>query len=133
MLRIFSTTMIIFAVMTLGIVLPVFGEADGLLDQADFELKTASDLAEVCNAPADDPLVEKAVYFCLGFVTGLAHYHTAISASENIDPIACPAKDPSRVELALTFLKWYEKNPQFRDIAPEDAVMRAAAEMWPCP
>jgi hypothetical protein len=28
--------------------------------------------------------------------------------------------------------KWYEKNPQFWDIAPEDAVMRAAAEKWPC-
>jgi hypothetical protein len=106
--------------------------ADDLLDQADFELKTASDLAEVCNAPPDDPLVEKAVYFCLGFVTGLAHYHTAISAAEDIDPITCPQKDPSRVELALTFLKWYEKNPQFKDIAPEDAVMRAAAERWPC-
>jgi hypothetical protein len=106
--------------------------ADDLFDQADFELKTASDLAEVCNAPSDDPLVEKAVYFCLGFVTGLAHYHTAISMAENIDPITCPAKDPSRVELALTFLRWYEKNPQFKDIAPEDAVLRAAAEKWPC-
>jgi hypothetical protein len=105
---------------------------DDLFDQADFELKTASDLAEVCNAPLDDPLVEKAVYFCLGFVTGLAHYHTAISMAENIDPITCPAKDPSRVELALTFLRWYEKNPQFKDIAPEDAVLRAAAEKWPC-
>jgi hypothetical protein len=89
-------------------------------------------LAEVCNAPPDDPLVEKAVYFCLGFVTGLAHYHTAISMAENIDLITCPAKDPSRVELALTFLRWYEQNPQFKDIAPEDAVMRAAAEKWPC-
>lgn len=109
----------------------VFAE-DDLFDQADFELKTASDLAEVCNAPPDDPLVQKAVYFCLGFVTGLAHYHTAISMAEDIDPITCPQKDPSRVELALTFLKWYEKNPQFKDIAPEDAVMRAAAEKWPC-
>jgi len=108
-----------------------FAEED-LLDQADFDLKTASDLAAVCNAPPDDPLVEKAVYFCLGFVTGLAHYHTAISMAEDIDPITCPAKDPSRVELALTFLKWYEKNPQFKDIAPEDAVLRAAAEKWPC-
>jgi hypothetical protein len=105
---------------------------DDLLDQADFELNTASDLAEVCNASPDDPLVEKAVYFCLGFVTGLAHYHTAISMAEDIDPITCPAKDPSRVELALTFLKWYEKNPQFKDIVPEDAVLRAAAEKWPC-
>jgi hypothetical protein len=123
--------MIVFACLTVLIVPPSNG-GDDLLDQADFELKTASDLAEVCNAPSDDPLVEKAVYFCLGFVTGLAHYHAAISQASDIDPITCPQKDPTRVELALTFLRWYEKNPQYKDIPPEDAVMRAAAEKWPC-
>ena len=131
MLRLFTASIIVCGCLIVLIVLPVHA-GDDLFDQADFELNTASDLAEVCNAPPDDPLVEKAVYFCLGFVTGLAHYHTAISAAEDIDPITCPQKDPSRVELALTFLKWYEKNPQFKDIAPEDAVMRAAAERWPC-
>ncbi|MGD1973910.1 MAG: Rap1a/Tai family immunity protein [Desulfobacterales bacterium] len=128
-----SLTVVLIAVSMLTILpIPSAFAGDDLLDQADFELNTAADLAEVCNAPPDDPLVEKAVYFCLGFVTGLAHYHTAISMADDIDPITCPAKDPSRVELALTFLKWYEKNPQFKDIAPEDAVLRAAAEKWPC-
>jgi hypothetical protein len=106
--------------------------SDDLLDQADFELNNAAALAEVCNAPPDDPLATKAVYFCLGFVTGLAHYHAAISQAADIDPITCPQNDLSRVELALTFLRWYERNPQFADIPPEDAVMRAAAEEWPC-
>ena len=131
MLRIVTGSIIFFACLSVLIATPARA-GDDLLDQADFELKTASDLAEVCNAPPDDPLVEKAVYFCLGFVTGLAHYHTAISMAEDIDPITCPAQDPSRVELALTFLRWYEKNPQFKDIPPEDAVMRAAAKKWPC-
>ena len=131
MLRFFTASIIVWGCLIVLIVAPSHA-ADGLFDQADFELKTASDLAEVCNAPPDDPLVEKAVYLCLGFVTGLAHYHTAISEAEDIDPITCPQKDPSRVELALTFLRWYEKNPQYKDIAPEDAVMRAAAEKWPC-
>ena len=110
---------------------PIFAN-DDLLEKADFGLNTASDLAEVCNAPPDDPLVQKAVYFCLGFVTGLAHYHAAISGADDIDPITCPDESLTRVELALTFLRWYEKNPQYKDIAPEDAVMRAAAEKWPC-
>ena len=131
MLR-FSTASMIVCVCLTVLIAASARAGDDLLDQADFELKTASDLAEVCNAPPDDPLVEKAVYFCLGFVTGLAHYHTAISMAEDIDPITCPSQDPSRVELALTFLRWYEQNPQFKDIAPEDAVMRAAAEKWPC-
>lgn len=130
MIRLNSVIILIF-VLSL-VITPLTFAQDDLLEQADFELETAADLAEVCNAPPDDPLVEKAVYFCLGFVTGLAHYHSAISTAENIDPITCPAKDPSRVELALTFLKWYEKNPDLKDIAPEDAVMRAAAEKWPC-
>jgi len=131
MLRFVTGSIIFFACLSVLNATPARA-GDDLFDQADFELKTASDLAEVCNAPPDDPLVEKAVYFCLGFVTGLAHYHTAISMAEDIDPITCPAKDPSRVELALTFLRWYEKNPQYKEIAPEDAVMRAAAEKWPC-
>ena len=131
MLRFSTASMIVCVCLTVLIAMPA-SAADDLFDQADFELKTASDLAEVCNAPPDDPLVEKAVYFCLGFVTGLAHYHTAISMAEDIDPITCPSQDPSRVELALTFLRWYEKNPQFKDIPPEDAVMRAAAKKWPC-
>ena len=131
MLRFFTASIIVCGCLAVLIAAPARAEGD-LLDQADFELNTASDLAEVCNASPDDPLVEKAVYFCLGFVTGLAHYHTAISMAEDIDPITCPAKDPSRVELALTFLRWHEKNPQLKDIAPEDAVLRAAAEKWPC-
>jgi len=131
MLKFFTASIIVCGCLTVLIAAPSHA-ADNLFDQADFELKTASDLAEVCNAPPDDPLVEKAVYFCLGFVTGLAHYHTAISMAEDIDPITCPSQDPSRVELALTFLRWYEKNPQFKDIAPEDAELRAAAEKWPC-
>jgi hypothetical protein len=131
MLRFFTTSIVVCGCLIVLITAPARA-IDDLFDQADFELKTAADLAEVCNAPPDDPLVEKAVYFCLGFVTGLAHYHTAISMAENIDPITCPAKDPSRVELALTFLRWYQKNPQFKDIPPEDAVLRAAAEKWPC-
>ena len=131
MIKIFSTSMIAFICLAFFMITPVCGE-DDLLDQADFALNTASDLAEVCNAPPDDPLVQKAVYFCLGFVTGLGHYHAAISQAEDIDPITCPDENLSRIELALTFLRWYEKNPQFKDITPEDAVMRAAAEKWPC-
>lgn len=131
MLRFFTASTIVCICLISLIVTSAYA-GDDLLEKADFELKTAADLAEVCNAPPNDPLAEKAVYFCLGFVTGLAHYHTAISMAEDIDPITCPAKDPSRVELALTFLRWYEKNPQFKDIAAEDAVMRAAAEKWPC-
>ena len=130
----FKTNAIATTVVLVLIFLPIsstFAD-DDLLKQADFGLHTAADLAEVCNARPDDPLVEKAVYFCLGFVTGLAHYHAAISAAEGIDPITCPNEDLSRVELALTFLRWYEKNPQYKNIAPEDAVMRAAAEKWPC-
>ena len=132
MSKIFTNALIVSVCLVFIVIAPAGAQDEGLFDQADFELRTASDLAEVCNAPPDDPLVEKAVYFCLGFVTGLAHYHTAISTAENIDPITCPAKDPTRLELAIVFLKWFEKNPQFWDIAPEDAVMRAAAEKWPC-
>ena len=130
----FKFLTVAFIAVSMLAILPISSAfaGDDLFEQADFELKTAADLAEVCNAQPDDPLVEKAVYFCLGFVTGLAHYHAAISQAPDIDPITCPQRDPSRIELALTFLRWYEKNPQFKDIAPEDAVMRAAAEKWPC-
>lgn len=131
MLRFFTASIIVCGCLIVLFATPACA-GDDLIDQADFELNTASDLAEVCNASPDDPLVEKAVYFCLGFVTGLAHYHTAISKAEDIKPLFCPAQDPTRIELALTFLKWYGKNPKFKDISPENGVLRAAAEKWPC-
>jgi len=59
MLRFFTTSIIVFVCLTVIIITTVRGE-DGLLDQADFELKTASDLAEVCNAPPEDAVMRAA-------------------------------------------------------------------------
>jgi len=117
------------------VVLPITAGAqdyDSILKESEFDLNTTDDLYQVCNVPAEDPLAIKALYFCLGFVTGVGHYHHAISLSPDIEPLTCPDKEPTRVELAIVFLKWAEAHPEFKDIPPEDGLMRAAAEKWPC-
>ena len=54
--QIFHSIMIVFAYLAVLIAAPARA-GNGLLDQAGFELKTSSDLVEVCNAPPDHPLV----------------------------------------------------------------------------
>ena len=46
--------------------IPLAFAEDEFLDQTDCELETTSDLVKVCNAPLDDPLVEKPFNFTLG-------------------------------------------------------------------
>jgi hypothetical protein len=77
--------------------------------------------------------VEAAHGFCYGFLSGAGDYHRAINAGENPRPLFClPAKRPSRVETANSYVAWSRAHPQHLDEAPVDNLIRFAVATWPC-
>ncbi len=108
------------------------GNANDKTDVDDFRAETVQGLYDICMLDPNHPLADRAVGFCLGYVAGAAHYHRAISAGPDIEPVVCAEEEISRLELAKVFVLWAEKNPQYAEALPVEGVVRAAAGKWPC-
>lgn len=97
-----------------------------------FEVRTTSDLVELCSADPADPLHAEATQFCYGYMAGAAHFHQAMVHGDGIEPLACPREEVTRQDLVAVFLDWAEANPQHMDELPVESVVRAAVAEWPC-
>jgi len=105
----------------------------GDLSIEDFEVKTTKDLMDLCTAPPDDPLYDKAIHFCHGYLVGAYHYYAASTAGPNAVPILCPPeKRPSRDEIIQKFVEWTKARPQYWNELPVETEFRFLTEMWPC-
>ncbi len=120
------------AVAAVLIALATTTHAEQNTDVDDFRAETVQGLYDICMLDPNHPLADRAIGFCLGYVAGTAHYHRAISAGPDIEPVVCAAGEISRLELAKVFVLWAEKNPQYAEALPVEGVVRAAAEKWPC-
>ena len=49
---------------------------------AEVEVRTASDLVNICSIADDDARVEGARGFCYGFLSGAAQYHQSVNAGK---------------------------------------------------
>lgn len=102
-------------------------------DNADFELKTAQDLYDLCTAEEGKAAFRTARAFCYGYFTGAKHYHDAAAGAEVIEPLACPPASVSRAESVAVFVEFVRANPQKAGDQPIDVVFEAIAARWPCP
>ena len=102
--------------------------------EGDFQLDNAQALVDLCSVGMDDPLQVEATYMCLGFVTGAIHYHRALTAGPDEEPIVCPGEpQPTRNDLIRVFVNWAQANPQYMQEPAVEALARAAVAEWPCP
>ena len=99
---------------------------------SDFELNTSQDLIDLCALGEDHPDFEVAHSFCIGFVTGVLHYHSAIARAPGMGPITCPNRPIPRDMLINSFLQWSAAHPEQARNAPVGTVIKAAAAEWPC-
>lgn len=99
----------------------------------DFDLRAAEDLVDLCAVPDSDQMVEAARGFCYGFLSGVNHYHSAVSAGKSARPLYClPDPKPTRADAARMYVAWSRANTQYLKEAPVDNVVRFAVATWPC-
>jgi hypothetical protein len=99
----------------------------------DFDLRAGEDLLDLCAVPDSDPMSEAARSFCYGFLSGVNHYHRAISAGKNARPLYClPETGLTRASVASMYVNWGRANPQYMKEAPVDNLVRFAVATWPC-
>lgn len=124
------------ALVALSIVSTAAGAAEPSSEAAvndALHLRTTLDLYTVCSVQPGQPLYERAVAFCIGFVTGVIQYNAAISKGPELKPLVCPGRELARFEVVKQFLAWAPANPQHMAEPPVDGLARSAVAAWPCP
>jgi hypothetical protein len=97
------------------------------------DVETAADLLKVCSWPETDPLYERMVSFCLGFVSATAWYDYALNEGDPKRTILCPPAETTITDGALQFIAWAKVNPQHQKELAVEGVIRSAHEKWGCP
>jgi Rap1a immunity proteins len=95
-------------------------------------LKTTQDLYTVCSVQPGQPLYERAIAFCIGFVTGVIQYNTALASGPEVKPLVCPGRELARFEVVKQFLTWAPANPAHMGEPPVEGLARSAVAAWPC-
>jgi hypothetical protein len=96
-------------------------------------LRTTRDLYTVCSVQPGEALYERAVSFCLGFVTGVIQYNAELAKGPDFKPLVCPGRELARFEVVKQFLAWAPDNPAHMSGTPVEGVARSAVAKWPCP
>jgi hypothetical protein len=106
----------------------------GVADLQDFTLKNGQDLADLCDAKPGDEIYAEAKQFCFGFLSGVVHFHDALSAGPNFGRIVCPEGKVTREDGAAIFVEWAKAHPdEATKSNPAEAVVKAALDKWgPC-
>lgn len=110
----------------------VLAASEAKIEQA-LRLDSTRDLYTICSVQPGQPLYERAVAFCLGFTTGVMHYHAAIAKGQTLRPLICPDHELARFEVVKQFLDWAPQHPEFMNEPPVEGLARSATAKWPCP
>ncbi|MCU0893092.1 MAG: hypothetical protein MUD06_02020 [Rhodospirillales bacterium] len=96
-------------------------------------LRTTKDLYTVCSVQPGQALYERAVSFCLGFVTGVIQYNAELAKGPEFKPLVCPGRELARFEVVKQFLAWAPAKPEHMGASPVEGLARSAVAKWPCP
>ncbi len=111
----------------------VAGSASEAANAENFQVKNLQDLIDLCAVQRGDPVAVQAIHFCQGYLTGVYHYHQALT-TDGRARVFCPTGTlPTRDEAVAMFVTWGRAHPQHGAEPAVDGVFRWAVEMWPCP
>jgi hypothetical protein len=112
--------------------LPSTGHA--AVTEDTFQLKTTSDLVDLCSAAPSDPMMTAAVNFCHGFAVGVFRVLDEENAAHRINKLFCiPNPTPSRNQALADFVQWAKSTPGMMDQRPADGLLAYLAKTYPCP
>ena len=103
-------------------------------DESAFIIDTTADLVTLCTASPDAPTYSAAIHMCHGYVTGVAHFHEALSTELDEDIYCVPQGDarPSRNEAIAMFVEWVGNNPDSAGTEALDGLLTWASGAFPC-
>ena len=108
------------------------GAAQGV-EQDDFVLDTAADLAALCSVSPSDVANDSARHMCLGFIVGVHQMHEAVESALNRGIYCVPVDaQPSRDDVAVAIAAWIKADPERGGLEAHDGVLIWAAETYPC-
>jgi len=110
------------------------GTAAPAATNESFQVKNTQDLWDLCAVQRNEPIAVQAIHFCEGYLTGVYHYHQALTAGRGQAPVFCPTGQlPSRDEAVAMFVAWGRAHPERMQEPAVDGLFRWAVETWPCP
>ncbi len=111
------------------------GIAGAAVNEQDFYVRTAGDLAKLCSTDPSDPLYSAAIHFCQGFGSGAYQTEQLHRAGSRARPLFClPATpEPTRNEVLAGFAKWTAAKPNAASLAPAEGLFEYLMETYPCP
>lgn len=99
-----------------------------------FQLRTTSDLVDLCSAAPSDPMLTAASNFCHGFALGVFRVLDEESAAERIHRLFCvPDQPPTRNQLLADFVQWAKATPSAMTQRPADGLTAYLVKVFPCP
>ena len=111
----------------------LLGSPAGAVTPDSFQVKNTQDLVDLCAAQRGEAIAVQAIHFCEGYLTGVYHYHQALTAGRGQRPVFCPGANlPSRDEAVAMFVAWGRAHPQFMSEPAVDGLFRWVVETWPC-
>jgi hypothetical protein len=112
--------------------LPSAGHA--AVTEDTFQLRSTSDLVELCTAGQTDPMMTAAVNFCHGFAVGVFRVLEEENAAHRINKLFCmPNPAPSRSQALADFVQWAKSTPGMMDQRPADGLLAFLVKTYPCP
>ena len=101
--------------------------------EEEFKVKTTQDLIKLCTVSTDDPLRDKAIHFCHGYLIGAFDYHVAENSGPDGKMGFClPDPPPTRNAAIGMFVEWARAHPQYMGEKPVETEFRFLTETWPC-
>ena len=121
---------LVILLMAATLLLPSLARA---VTEEDFKVKTTQNLINLCTVPADDPLRDKAIHFCHGYLVGAYDYHLAENSGPDGKLLVCPPDPaPTRNAAIDMFIEWAKAHPQYMSEKPVETEFRFLTEKWPC-
>lgn len=115
-----------------GALLPAASRA--AVTEDTFQLRTTSDLVDLCSAAPSDPMVTAALNFCHGFALGVFRVLDEEAVAERIHRMFCvPAQTPTRNQVLADFVQWAKASPNVMAQRPADGLTAYLVKTFPCP
>ncbi|MDB5414690.1 MAG: hypothetical protein JWR10_3025 [Rubritepida sp.] len=97
-------------------------------------VRTASDLAAVCDPAGTGVPRLEAIAYCQGFLTSAGQYHALLHpANSPMRPLFCaPNPGPTVAQSGIAFARWVRENPSYNAEPALDALLRWAQASFPC-
>lgn len=99
----------------------------------NFQVRTATDLVDLCDTDPSSVHYIAAIHFCQGFGIGAYQYYAAQVTEDPSTRFVCiPNPPPTRNEAMAAFVGWARAHPEYMNDAPVDTLFRYLGQTYPC-